>query len=399
MLSILFLLLSAVVAVQTKPKQETFVPFLTTQRKLRLGASPGSATASTGGAAAGGGVAGWFTRNIIEPLAGGPRIPEHTVTDYSLFLLATLNDGSGQYLGMFQQWWVISELQEVSGTGNNVSLGRVDGGASANGDAFEAQAEGQKQEAIQAKIKKDYHGAARAYVEAAKLYQKSGSQINVMEAAGAYEDAFKAYNMIKQSGPAIQCLENAATLFRSNDRGGSRAAKIYNQLGDLLKGQDAKKAAEMYREAAELFKSDGDGRALHATIRQAEQLCALHEYSQAFSLYNETIIPETMSQNILQYTTRDHILNAIIAHLGATQGDWIVFESDLEHFEDICLDFRSSRGRTVLRSLARAEREHDAVAFQESCQEFDRLQTGGMADWQVGLLLEEKKKLEDGDLL
>lgn len=44
------------------------------------------------------------------------------------------------------------------------------------------------------------HGAARAYVEAAKSYEKSGSDFNTMEAAGAYEDAFKAYNMVQQTG-------------------------------------------------------------------------------------------------------------------------------------------------------------------------------------------------------
>lgn len=44
------------------------------------------------------------------------------------------------------------------------------------------------------------HGAARAYVEAAKSYEKSGSQFNLMEAAGAYEDAYKAYNMVQQTG-------------------------------------------------------------------------------------------------------------------------------------------------------------------------------------------------------
>jgi hypothetical protein len=128
-------------------------------------------------------------------------------------------------------------------------------------------------------------------VDAAKLYEKSGSQFNIMEAAGAYEDAFKAYSSAKQTGTvttssvclcslargkiltcvlsscefflvlglAIQCLEKAAKLFRRNERGGSRAAKVYNQLGDLLKSEDAKRAADMYREAAELFESDGDG--------------------------------------------------------------------------------------------------------------------------------------------
>ncbi|KAF9182088.1 hypothetical protein BGZ50_005133 [Haplosporangium sp. Z 11] len=396
MLGIVFLLLSCVVAVQTKPKSETFVPFLTTQRRARLSNSSASRGATASGTSSSstnsGGVSRWFTRNILEPLTG-PRVPEHTITDYYFFQLATLNDGSGSYLGMFQQWWVLTELQEV--TEKNGGASSPDG----QGNVYEAQAEAQKQVAIQAKIKKDYHGAARAYVEAAKQYEKSGSKFNLMEAAGAYEDAFKAYNMAKQMGPGIQCLENAARLFKSHDRGASRAAKVYNQLGDLIKVQDTRRAMEMYRESAELFKSEGDGRSLHATIRQTELLCVLHEYASAFSLYNEVIIPETQSQEILQYTTRDHILNAILAHLGATHGDWIVFEKDLDMFEEKCLDFHGSRGQSVLRRLAKAMRDHDAVAFQEGCQEFDRLRSGGMADWQVGMLLKEKRKLEEGDLL
>jgi len=140
-------------------------------------------------------------------------------------------------------------------------------------------------------------------------------------------------------------------------------------------------------------------RALHATIRLTELLCALQQYQQAYNHYNNTIIPETMSQEILQYTTRDHILNAVMAHLGATQADWVVFENDLMRFEEVCPDFRASPACKVLQGLARAEREHDPQAFQEACQGLNRLKTGGMPDWQVGLLLSEKKKLEDGDLL
>ncbi|KAF9288000.1 hypothetical protein BGZ68_000955 [Mortierella alpina] len=390
MLGFVFLLLSCAVAVQTKPKPETFVPFLTTHRKSRC-SSTSASTASASSTQGSGGVSRWFTRNILEPLSVVPRVPEHTITDYYLFQLATLADGSGSYVGLFQQWWVLTELQEVSGTST--------AGSGAQGNAYDARAEAQKQVAVQAKVKKDYMGAAKAYVETAKLYEKAGSQFNLMEAAGAYEDAFKAYNMAKQTGPAIQCLEKAARLFQSNDRGGSRAAKIYTQLGDLLKGQDTRKAMEMHREAAELFKSGNDGRALHATIRQAELLCVLHDYSQAYNLYDEVIIPETLSQEILKFTTRDHILNAILAHLGATKGDWIEFEMDLVRYEDLCFDFRGSQGQTILRNLAKAEREHDPVAFQDYCREFDRIRSGGMADWQIGLLLEEKRKLDDADLL
>lgn len=148
MLGFVFLLLSGVVAVQTKPKQETFVPFLTTQRKNRFSGSP--ATTSS----AGNNVSGWFTRNILQPLTGGPRIPEHTITDYFIFQMATLNDGSGSYIGLFNQWFVVSELQEVSEK-DGATIAGGNGGRSGSGNAYEAQAEAQKQNAIQAKGKRD----------------------------------------------------------------------------------------------------------------------------------------------------------------------------------------------------------------------------------------------------
>ncbi|KAF9335298.1 hypothetical protein BGZ91_010540 [Linnemannia elongata] len=397
MLGFVFLILSCVVAVQTKPKQETFVPFLTTQRKNRV-SSGSSSPATTSPSISANNVSGWFTRNILQPLTGGPRIPEHTITDYYFFQMATLNDGSGSYVGLFGQWFVLSELQEVSEK-DGPTIGGGSGGRAGSGNMYEGQAEAHKQNAIQAKGKRDYHGAARAYVEAAKSYEKSGSDFNTMEAAGAYEDAFKAYNMVQQTGPGIKCLENAARLFRKNERGGSRAAKIYTQLGDLMKTQDMQKAVEMYRESAELFKSEGDGRALQATIKLTELLCMLQQFQQAYNHYNDTIIPETMSQEILKFTARDHIVNAILAHLGATNADWIMLASDLTRFEEMCPDFRGSAGCKALQALANAEWERDPQAFQEACQAMNRLRTGGMPDWQVGLLLAEKKKLEGGDLL
>lgn len=92
-------------------------------------------------------------------------------------------------------------------------------------------------------------------------------------------------------------------------------------------------------------------------------------------------------------------MNAILAHLGATNADWIMLASDLTRFEEMCPDFRGSAGCKALQALANAEWERDPQAFQEACQAMNRLRTGGMPDWQVGLLLAEKKKLEGGDLL
>jgi len=155
MLGFVVLLLSCVVAVQTKPKQDTFVPFLTTQRKNRVSAgtsSPAPAPPATTSTTGSNSVSGWFTRNILQPLTGGPRIPQHTINDYYFFQLATLNDGSGSYIGLFNQWFVLSELQEISEKDGSSQGSRSGSG---NGNVYEGQAEAHKQNAIQAKTKRD----------------------------------------------------------------------------------------------------------------------------------------------------------------------------------------------------------------------------------------------------
>ncbi|KAF9364509.1 hypothetical protein BGX34_001339 [Mortierella sp. NVP85] len=390
MLGFLFLLLSGVVAVQTKPDKDSFAPFWAKHRRLleQSITSRASGSSTPPGESRGGGAFGWLQRKINEGMdrVQALQMPEHTIEDCFFFQLAKMNDGTGSYIGMFQSWWVLSELQEVDPRRNNLSR--------------ESQADNKKQEAVQAKIKKDYGGAGKKYVEAAKLYQAQGNQFNLFEAAAAYEEAYKAYNMDKKNeNLAIQNLEKAAEIFASIERGGSRAARLYTTLGDTVKAKDSAKAAEVYGKAAELYASEGDGRALHTTIRQAEQLCILHQYDKAYPLYDNTIIPQTLTQDILRYTTRDHILNAMIAHLAVTKGDWVVFKKDLERYQEMCADFNSSTARCVLEKLANAEHEHDSDAFTAACQEFNRLSSGGMQDWQVSILLEEKRKMEESVLL
>lgn len=63
-------------------------------------------------------------------------------------------------------------------------------------------------------------------MESAKLFEKSGTQFNLMEAAGAYEDAFKAYNMAKQHGMTHALGHGRAATHKLTISGGSNAVKM-----------------------------------------------------------------------------------------------------------------------------------------------------------------------------
>ncbi|KAG0247797.1 vesicular-fusion protein S17, partial [Actinomortierella ambigua] len=266
--------------------------------------------------------------------------------------------GAGSYLGVFGQWFVISEIQGTrksigrSATGGGSATAAVDGADQSNG--LEAQAEAEKERAVQAKIKKDYVGAGKAYVAAARKFEQSGTDFNRWQAGTAFEDAYKAFNMAKKTSDAIASLEQAARLFKSSGRQGSKAAGVYNSLGDILKKNNEgyvanpRRAMEMYKEAAELYQSDSDRRFIQASVRQAEMACLCKEWGIAYDVYQRVVIPESQSEELLRYTIRDHVFNSILCHFGATSGDWIVMRRDIDQGLDLAPDFAGSRGHRLL---------------------------------------------------
>ncbi|KAG0240404.1 hypothetical protein BGW41_007012 [Actinomortierella wolfii] len=399
MLPLILLALTGFVAYQTKPNAQTFEDFITNNANASTTTSSG--TSGQGGG--GGGGSNWFTRNILRPLTGRPRIPEYTMTDYVFFWVASLKSGAGSYIGIFGQWFVISETQ---GTRRSIERSVTGGGAAGESDqsnALEAQAEAEKERAVQAKLRKDYAGAGWAFIAAAKKFEQTGTDFNRWQAASAYEDAYKAFNMAKKTSDAISCLEQAARLFKSSGRQASKAAGVYNSLGDILKKNNEgyvanpRRAMEMYKEAAELYKGDGDKRFIHASIRQAEMACQCKEWNIAYDLYQRVVIPEAQNEEILRYTIRDHVFNSILSHFGATSGDWIVMRRDIDQGLDDAPDFAGSRGHRLLEALIKAEEQKDVDGFQEACRQYDQL--GPLLPWQIELLLDAKRKLDSGDLL
>jgi hypothetical protein len=150
MLGYLFLLLSGVVASQTKPNKDSFAPFWAKHRRVleQSITSIASGSSTPPGESRGGGAFGWLQRKINEGMdrMQALQMPEHTIDDYFFFQLAKMNDGTGSYIGMFQSWWVLSELREVTGVGGDPRRNNLN---------RESQAEKKKQDAVQAKIKKD----------------------------------------------------------------------------------------------------------------------------------------------------------------------------------------------------------------------------------------------------
>ncbi|RIA96509.1 hypothetical protein C1645_733255 [Glomus cerebriforme] len=192
-------------------------------------------------------------------LVGQPSVPEFKLEDYYCFSVVSFKDGTATYVGFLNKWYLWSKIEVVNSNGRGDRSRRKNSAQDIEGLAY-----GDKEAAIRAKGNKDYHTAARSFLSAAKRFKKIGDESNLLEAANCYEDAYKAFQQIKQTDKAFEALETAASIYERNERQSTRAARVYEILAEQYKKTNSsqfnlEKALKMHRKAADLFELDGDG--------------------------------------------------------------------------------------------------------------------------------------------
>ncbi|PKC09262.1 TPR-like protein [Rhizophagus irregularis] len=215
------------------------------------------------------------------------------------------------------------------------------------------------------------HTAARSFLSAAKQFKKIGDESNLLEAANCYEDAYKAFQQVKQNDKALEALETAASIHEKNIRQSTRAARIYEILADQYKKSNSsqyslEKALKMHRKAADLFELDGDGRFLFSLISQAELSAEIGYYEQAIDLF-DNIMTLSVNDSVLSYKTKSYIFWQCLCIIALD--DW---------------------------NLIQSKNSCDPSEFSTACKEYDQLTT--LTPWQTHILLEAKKVLEVKDL-
>ncbi|CAJ2653487.1 alpha-soluble NSF attachment protein 2-like [Trifolium pratense] len=263
------------------------------------------------------------------------------------------------------------------------------------GSKFEDAADLFDKSANHYKLAKSWDKAGSTYVKLANCHLKLESK---HEAASAYVDAAHCYKKINMN-EAISCLDNAVNNFCDIGRI-SMAARYLKEIAELCESeQNIEKALVYYEKSADLYESEEVTTSANQCKQKVAQFSAqLQQYQKAIEIY-EDIARQSLSNNLLKYGVKGHLLNAGICQL--CKGDVIAITNALERYQDLDPTFSGTREYRLLADVAAAIDEEDVAKFTEVVKEFDSMTP--LDSWKTTLFLRVKeqikaKELEEDDL-
>ncbi|KAL4378441.1 hypothetical protein GQ457_02G012240 [Hibiscus cannabinus] len=245
------------------------------------------------------------------------------------------------------------------------------------------------------KLAKSWDKAGSTYVKLVNCYLKSESK---HEAAQAYVSAAQCYKKTTTK-EAISCLQQAVNLFCDIGRL-SMAARYYKEIAELYESeQNIEQAMDYFEKAADFFQNeDVSSSANQCKLKVAQFAAQIEQYQKAIAIYEE-IARQSLTNNLLKYGVKGHLLNAGICQL--CKSDVVAITNALERYQDLDPTFSGTREYRLLADIASAIDEEDVTKFTEVVKEFDSMTP--LDSWKTTLLLRVKdrlkaKELEEDDL-
>lgn len=243
------------------------------------------------------------------------------------------------------------------------------------------------------KLAKAWTHAGSAFEKAASSYQ--GISDMQYEAASKYSDAGKAYKNADVK-KAMAAYENAITLYTDAARF-QQCARLKKEVAEIQEEANENDAAlESYASAADFYDMDDSKSNANSMRVKVAMLSALAgKYAEAADLY-ETIAQAALSNNLLKYGAREHLLRAGLCRLCLS--DVVGAQRALEKYANMDPTFSTSREGKLLESVVTAVDEGDVEAFTNHVYEYDSLSK--LDDWKTSILLKIKNTInaEEDDL-
>eukprot|EP00270_Netrium_digitus_P001904 TRINITY_DN12107_c0_g1_i1.p1 TRINITY_DN12107_c0_g1~~TRINITY_DN12107_c0_g1_i1.p1 ORF type:complete len:291 (-),score=84.92 TRINITY_DN12107_c0_g1_i1:203-1075(-) len=224
---------------------------------------------------------------------------------------------------------------------------------------------------LQLKKLDSIHDAASSLVEAGNCYKKTNSKL------------------------AVECLTQAVDLFIENGRL-SMAARHSKDIAEVFeKEENVDQAVIWFDKAADLYQSENANSSVNQMRLKVAEFSALKEdYLKAAEIF-EGVARECVSNNLLKYGAKGHLLNAGICRLCLSPHDATSAKNALDQYQDIDPSFADTREFKLLSNLAAAVDESDVDAFTDAIKEFDSMTR--LDGWKTSLLLRVKKGMEAED--
>ncbi|KAK7300465.1 hypothetical protein RJT34_11309 [Clitoria ternatea] len=240
------------------------------------------------------------------------------------------------------------------------------------------------------KLAKSWDKAGSTYLKLANCHLKLESK---HEAAQAYVEAAHCYKKT-QINEAVSCLDNAVNIFCEIGRL-SMAARYLKEIADLYESeQNIEQAVVYYEKSADIFESEESTTTANQCKQKVAQYSAqLEQYQRSIEIY-EAIARQSLSNNLLKYGVKGHLLNAGICEL--CKGDIIAITNALERYQELDPTFSGTREYRLLADITAAIDEEDVGKFTEVIKEFDSMTP--LDSWKTTLLLRVKEKLKAKEL-
>ncbi|XVF13970.1 hypothetical protein REPUB_Repub09cG0015900 [Reevesia pubescens] len=240
------------------------------------------------------------------------------------------------------------------------------------------------------KLAKSWDKAGSTYVKLANCHLKLESK---HEAAQAYVDAAHCYKKTATK-EAISCLQEAVNLFCDIGRL-SMAARYYKEIAELYESeQNIEQSMDYFEKAADFFQNEEVSTSANQCKQKVAQFAAqIEQYHKAIEIYEE-IARHSLTNNLLKYGVKGHLLNAGICQL--CKGDVVAITNALERYQELDPTFSGTREYRLLADIASAIDEEDATKFTDVIKEFDSMTP--LDSWKTTLLLRVKEKLKAKEL-
>ncbi|KAK7281071.1 hypothetical protein RIF29_08741 [Crotalaria pallida] len=240
------------------------------------------------------------------------------------------------------------------------------------------------------KLAKSWDKAGSTYLKLANCHLKLESK---HEAAQAYVEAAHCYKKTNIT-ESVSCLDHAVNLFCDIGRL-SMAARYLKEIAELHESeQNIEQAVVYYEKSADFYENEEVTTSANQCKQKVAQFAAqLEQYQKSIEIYEE-IARQSLSNNLLKYGVKGHLLNAGICQL--CKGDVIAITNALERYQELDPTFSGTREYRFLADIAAAIDEEDIGKFTDVVKEFDSMTP--LDSWKTTLLLRVKEKLKAKEL-
>ncbi|KAG4953251.1 hypothetical protein JHK87_038845 [Glycine soja] len=183
------------------------------------------------------------------------------------------------------------------------------------------------------------------------------------DAADLFDKSANSYKLAKSY--------NAVNIFCEIGRL-SMAARYLKEIAELYESeQNIEQAVVYYEKSADFYENEEVNTSANQCKQKVAQFSAqLEQYQRSIEIY-EDIARQSLSNNLLKYGVKGHLLNAGICQL--CKDDVIAITNALERYQDLDPTFSGTREYRLLADIAAAIDEEDVGKFTEVIKEFDSM--------------------------